>query len=71
MTYKEKQEVVFKYLCAKMDKIGGEERTWTVKERIKFIKESEIYVKSTLHLSRQEAMKVVVNFVYKFGLKIK
>jgi hypothetical protein len=54
-----------------MDKIGGEEQTWTAKQRAKFIKDSTIYIKDTLHLSQQEAMKVAVNFIYKFGLKIK
>ena len=67
MTHNEKQEKVFLFLCSKMDKIGD---VWTPQERTKYINESVIYVKNTLHLSKQEAMKVVVKFVYKFGLKI-
>ena len=68
MNYAKQQETVFLFLCSKMDKIGN---VWTPQERTKYINESVIYVKNTLHLSKQEAMKIVVKFVYKFGLKIK
>lgn len=70
MIYTEKQQIVLGFLINKMTKIGGEGQTWTVQQQSKFSKESTEYVKKTLHLSKQESMKIVVKFIYKFGLKI-